>query len=97
MSVAQTILAQLGGGKFAMLTGAHSFVAGSNDLTFRLPQGKGMRIKLNGLDLYDIDYYAFRGMDVKDLGERSNVYCDQLQDVFEALTGLYVTFAPRTN
>jgi hypothetical protein len=93
--VAQTILQQLGGNRFAALTGANSFVAGEYDLTMRLPRGKGMRIKLNAMDTYDIDYFAIRGTEVKDLGHREGIYCDMLQDTFEELTGLYVTLFPR--
>lgn len=95
MSVADIILQQLGGKMFVMLTGAKNFVTNGHDLTMQLPRGKGMRITLNGRDYYDIDYYAYRGLDIKDLGQRTDVSCEELKDVFEELTGLYVTFHKR--
>lgn len=95
MIVAQTILAQLGGNQFIVLTGAKNFVGGENFLQFRFGRGHGMRITLNGSDTYDIDHYVVRGMDVKDLGRREGIYNDMLKDVFEEMTGLFVTFARR--
>lgn len=95
MNVAQTILAQLGGNEFIALTGAKDFVGGENFLQFRFGRGEGMRITLNGSDLYDVDHYIIRGMDVKDKGREEGLYCDMLQDMFERRTGLYVTFKPR--
>lgn len=69
MTVATTILEQLGGRKFIVMTGAknltaHSHTAGSPDtaLSFRLPSGFAssginyVKITLNGLDLYDVEF-----------------------------------------
>jgi hypothetical protein len=95
MTVAQTILEQLGGRQFILLTGAKDFVGGENFLQFRFGRGEGMRITLNGSDTYDVDHYVIRGMDVKDKGREEGLYCDMLQDMFERRTGLYVTFNRR--
>jgi len=94
-NVGKIILEQLGGNVFTALTGANSFSTSGYDLTMRLPGGRGMRIKLNASDTYDIDYYVFRGTTVKDLGRREGIYTDMLKDTFEELTGLYVTFHRR--
>ena len=95
MNVAQTILAQLGGNEFIVLTGAKNFVGGENFLQFRFGRGEGMRITLNGNDTYDVDHYVIRGTEVKDKGREKGLYSDMLKDMFERRTGLYVSFRPR--
>jgi hypothetical protein len=95
VNVAQTILAQLGGNQFIVLTGAKNFVGGENFLQFRFGRGEGMRITLNGSDLYDVDHYVIRGMEVKDKGREEGLYADMLKDMFERRTGLFVSFKPR--
>ena len=96
-TVARTILEQLGGQRFVLLTGAKSFAAGAKSLSFRLPGGQGLVITLNGNDTYDIDHFVLRGTTVKDKGRREGIYCDMLQDVFENMTGFYTTLRPRRN
>ena len=63
LTVAQTILAQLGGRRFLAMTGAKNLVGSADTLAFRLPtnfatnKANICRITLNGLDLYDLDLY----------------------------------------
>ena len=68
-AVANTIYQQLGGGRFAAMTGAKNFLAIDNGLRFRIGRNASkanmVEIKLNGLDLYDIKFikhtpYSFK-------------------------------------
>ena len=68
-AVATSIYQQLGGGRFAAMTGAKNFLAIDNGLRFRIGRNASkanmVEIKLNGLDLYDIKFikhtpYSFK-------------------------------------
>lgn len=101
MTVANTILAQLGGRRFKVMTGASSFCGSENSLSFRIPQvhnartGKsiaGVRIELTPADVYRMVFIGKTGPNFGDIGEvdvREDIYCDQLQEVFTRVTGLY--------
>lgn len=97
LSVANTILAQLGGRRFIAMTGACSMSGGSNALGFRLPARTaknkitGVRITLDPSDTYTVTFLAQRGsptFEVYTVAEHSMVYCDQLEGVFTSETGL---------
>lgn len=98
LTVAHTILAQLGGNRFTAMTGAKNFVGSENSLSFRIP-GSGfakdginaVRITLNGLDLYDVAFSRIRGGAVKTLYTETNIYADKLQEVFRLHTGLHTS------
>jgi hypothetical protein len=102
MEVARTILQQLGGNRFAMLTGARKFVAAEKGLSFVFPQpaaGKpnACTITLTPRDEYDIVFSYVRFPNVpRVVEEHKGIYCDQLLDIFEGATGLYGTFARRS-
>ena len=87
------ILQQLGGNRFIAMTGAKYF-AGSNDgdLSFKIGRNASgithVKIKLNDLDLYNIDFIRVRGTLVKSLRCVNNVYAEDLQRIFTATTGL---------
>ena len=61
--IANTILAQLGGRRFTVMTGAKNFIAIDNGLRFKLGKNASkanmVEIKLNGLDLYDMRFYRY--------------------------------------
>jgi hypothetical protein len=99
MTVAKTILAQLGGQKFLVMTGAKHLTGSPNCLSFHLPNAKQangvkyVKIRLNAMDTYDVEFLGpakgakkYDAPEVKDYKE--GVYCDQLQAVFTAATGL---------
>lgn len=97
MNVAKEILRQLGGNRFAVMTGAKNFVGGENLLTFRLRGGtknkiNAVRIELNGRDLYDIKYMRVWGTKVTIVTEQNDVYNDMLEECFTEATGLYTRF-----
>ena len=96
--VAKEILAQLGGQKFIVMTGAKNFVSadvGDGQLSFRLPRAKDsinhVSITLNGKDLYDVKFGMIRGVNYKIKKEFNDVYNDMLVDIFEKTTGLYTS------
>ena len=67
MNVAQIIAQQLGH-KALFMIGAKDLVAGNNYLLIRLGRNSGnwnkLKIVLNGLDLYDMTFYAIRKLKI---------------------------------
>lgn len=97
--IATTILNQIGGKRFSAMTGAKSFVAHADGLSFRLPTGfsekngkktgiNACRITLTDRDDYTVEFMGIRGIKVTPKGEYPGVYFDQLQALFEDVTGL---------
>lgn len=97
--VAKTILEQLGGNRFLALTGSHSLVGGNNFLQMKLrrnaTRANSLKITLNSMDTYDVVFATVSVRGWKVLKEIKGVYCDQLMDIFEEVTGLYVTLTAR--
>ena len=95
LQVAQTILQQLGGGRFVAMTGSKDFVGSENGLSFRVGRNdKGIthvRITLTAMDDYQCEFLKIRGASVKPIAFRDGVYADQLQEVFTSKTGLYTS------
>lgn len=100
MNIARTILEQLGGQRFLVMTGAKHLIAGERDLRFRIvgrsPKGKRVNvvsITLEPSDTYKVEtFYARKSNglpDVQEISTRDDVYCDQLQECFTEMTGLY--------
>lgn len=99
MTVAKTILEQLGGHRFIAMTGAKDFVAENSALTFKIgrnyKQINHVRIYLNASDLYDMTFSQVRkqkgigAFSYKQIDSYDNVYFDQLQDLFTKATGMY--------
>lgn len=91
MDVGRTIFHQLGGTKFAMVTGAHNFVNLENGLRMTLRRNKSnakwLQIKLNGNDLYDMEFISLRKDVTKVVVEYNDVYYDMVNDIFESVTG----------
>ena len=98
MQIAQTILSQLGGGKFRAMTGAKDFVAIDNGLQFGLPGRfakdgiNKVRVTLGDSDLYTVEFLRCyrRGLEFRaDVKAREEgICCDMLQDCFKRATGL---------
>lgn len=94
MSVAKTILLQLGGNKFKAMTGATNFMDCGDALQFSF---KGCRktnkckVTLNGSDLYNVQFFKFnrKTFDCPEVVSHSDIYNDQLQSIFAEVTGLY--------
>jgi hypothetical protein len=94
MRVAEEIFRQLGGKRFALMTGARKFVAGKDGLVFRLPNrfARGginlVSIRLMPSDLYRVDFMRVRGGKVESVAVVNDVYADTLLEIFRAHTGL---------
>jgi hypothetical protein len=94
---AEDVLKQLGGRKFIAMTGAKQFVRDDKNkaIMFKIPKAKNginyIRITLTSMDLYDIEFMAFRGTNVKTVAREKGIYNDQLQSVFTKNTGLYTS------
>lgn len=90
--IANAIYAQLGAGRFAMMTGAHSFTFDGKNLIFRLRRNdrniNAMRITLTPADLYRLETLRIRAGAVTVLAAQDDVWCDGLQAAFTEMTGL---------
>jgi hypothetical protein len=95
--IAQTILAQLGGHKFIAMTGSRQFMAFKDGLRFNLfrntSSANRCHITLRADDTYHVHFYKLnkKTFAIKNVTEHQGVYCDQLQDVFTTVTGLYTS------
>lgn len=93
MQVATSILEQLGGNRFSAMTGARDFVGSHRTLSFKLPRGAKdginyVQICLNAADLYDVNFFAMRGLNLRTVATLEGVYADKLREAFTAATGL---------
>jgi len=88
------VLKQLGGNKFIAMTGAKHFFKDDSEarLSFKIVKNcKGVNyvnIKLNSMDLYDIEFSSIRGLNTTLKSKATGVYNDQLQSVFTENTGM---------
>ena len=94
MSVAKTILSQLGGNKFCAMTGAKNFLDHGDALSMKIGRNSSnsnyLKITLNMMDLYDVHFSKVSKMgEEKSVKEYNNVYNDMLVEIFESHTGLY--------
>lgn len=94
MTVARTILEQLGGRHFIAMTGSKNFLGGKDTLTFKLGSGAlsgitHVRITLTPLDTYTMEFLRCHKFSVALVETMTDVYCDTLQEVFSRVTGLY--------
>lgn len=97
IKVARTIFEQLGGQRFAAMTGAKDLVtaSGGRGLSFRLPSymaRKGInavRITLEASDLYTVEFSKLRGQKFTPVSKSEGIYADGLAAVFTTETGLF--------
>jgi hypothetical protein len=93
LTVANTILQQLGGPRFTAMTGAKNYVGGERSLSFRLPKANrginGVYITSEPSDTYKIEFIRVQKTERKVVETCEDVYCDSLQEVFTRVTGLY--------
>lgn len=101
LTTANTILEQLGGRRFIMFTGSTNFVGDENSLTMRLKankvKAKWLKITLTPMDVYLMEFIKEKKTNgihegIEIVATRENVYCDQLEEVFEDVTGVYTHF-----
>ena len=95
LSVAQTILQQLGGNKFIAMTGAKEFVGGTEFLGFKIPKNMSTANRVTikyypARDMYEVDFIKSDryGLNAKTIKTFDNVYADQLRQIFTSVTGM---------
>lgn len=91
--IAQTILQQLGGSRFRLMTGAKNFIFGeTGDLSFQLPRSvskwNGVRIELTPMDVYRVTFSKWTKLTVTETDVHESVYAEDLRGLFERVTGL---------
>lgn len=96
MQVAQTILSQLGGNRFVVMTGAKNLTGRADGLSFKIGRNSHkvthVRVTLNARDTYTCEFLNIRGTNIKTLQTVDDVYCEDLQRVFKAATGIHTHF-----
>ncbi len=96
MAIANTILQQLGGHKFVVMTGAKDILALDSGLRFRLPGGGGfckhginlVRVELEPNDLYSMAFFKCSKRGNEKIAGYSCIYNEDLRRTFTAETGL---------
>jgi hypothetical protein len=102
LTVANTILEQLGGGgRLKAMIGAYNFVGSENDLSFRFKcrakNGSNcVRVILTPMDVYRVEFLSVRAGKVRLKEVREDIYCDVLREVIERATGLYLSLGTMT-
>jgi hypothetical protein len=96
MSVAKTILEQLGGNQFRMMTGAKNLVDCGDALAMKIGRNSSnsnyLKITLNSMDLYDMEFCKLTKMgEKKSVTEYNNVFNDLMRGTFTAHTGMYTS------
>ena len=92
MTVASTILEQLGGNKFLAMTGATNLLDHGHALSFKIGRNAAkvthVKITLAATDFYDCDFLNVRGTRMRRVVLHEGVCCDVLQRMFAEVTGL---------
>ena len=91
LTVPKTILAQLGGERFVMMTGATGFMGSVDSLAFKLGSNPRrvthVRVTLTPDGLYDMTFFSTG----KGPQSHDGIHREMLQEVFGTSTGLYTT------
>ena len=92
---ARTIFEQIGGHKFAVMTGAKNFCYSEKEHFLSFSIGKNnkginrVKITLTPADDYTMQFAYIRGANYNVKNTVEGVYFDMLQDVFTMNTGMY--------
>lgn len=103
LTVANTILQQLGGSKFLAMTGAKDLAGTDNSLSFKLPtrstknKANHVKIILTASDDYTVEYGQIKPGNFKKgippsfqiLETVTGIYAENLQSSFTRVTGLH--------
>lgn len=104
MTIAKTILEQLGGRQFLSMTGAKNLTGGEYTLSMSLPRMSGLKVNkvvvtLTPADTYKVDFYWMNRRAKNPLrlvSSVEDVYAEMLEDVFETETGLFTSLSGRS-
>ena len=101
--IAKTILEQIGGRRFAAMTGSKDFIDMGNGLRMSLPRNKTSANRIDiiydgGADLSTMRFYR-RTFSQKTFESRTTdietpegIDCEMLEEMFTMVTGLYTRF-----
>jgi len=93
-TIATEIARQLGNKAMCML-GAKNFSCTNNMFCFKI--GKNckrvnyIKITLNGLDLYDMEFIRIHGAKMTKLAKHTDIYADMMHQIIETETGMYTS------
>lgn len=99
--IAATILQQIGGRRFAAMTGSRDFIdlgGGRMNLSRNKTSANRLTITLDKeTDTYRMRFYRMTvskhfEVKTKDIAVYEGVYCDMLEEIFTSVTGLYTRF-----
>jgi hypothetical protein len=91
---AATIIEQLGGNKFRVMTGAKNFVFSTTDSNVSMRIGRNdkkvnyVKVTLTPMDTYNVEYGYIRGLNYTVRKTEDGIYCDMLRESFERNTGM---------
>jgi hypothetical protein len=94
LTIAKTILQQIGGRRFIVMTGASGFTGHKDGLAFKLPSRFAtdginyIRIYLNPMDTYDLEFGKIWGKKYDQLKKIDGVYFEDLRRILSETTGL---------
>ena len=100
MQTAQTIINQLGGHKFVVMTGAKEIYATQSGVQFKVSGKDGInfvKVDLTSADLYDVTYarktFSRKTLTASNVVKASSngLYFDMIRADFESKTGLYTS------
>ena len=98
LTVARTILTQLGGRGFKMMTGARDFIGMPMALKFRIPMcgPKGRKInkinvELKADDTYHVTFGRIYGKTLTIVSDHEGIYAEDLRELVSLKTGLVLT------
>lgn len=94
LEVPTTILAQLGGRRFMLMTGA-VVMGDANSLKVHFKgstKANRVVITLDPSDTYTVEFFKYRAGAMRTVKSLSDVYAEDLQPIFEQVTGLYTKF-----
>ena len=93
-SIAQTILSQLGGNKFLVMTGAKNLCGHPDALSFKISstmtrnKSNYVKVTLNSNDLYDVTFNKIVKFNIKEISKHNDIFCEDLESLFQEETGL---------
>ncbi len=91
-AIAGMILKQLGGNRFIAMTGAKNLIALDSGMSCKIGSNKTksnyLRIKLNVMDTYDVEFISIRNFKIKINKVYNSVYFDGLREIFTEYTGM---------
>ena len=88
-TIARTILEQIGGKRFAVMTGSRDFVDMGNRLRMSLARNKTSANRLDIRKTFSKKTFESKAMDVE---VHEGIFFDMLEEVFTQVTGLYTHF-----